>query len=1168
MQLYSFVREGTSPTLARMQQRSPLPGFEHAFPEEDLIEVDEETVVNTKKSFQGTRRSSMSLTSILKDQGHYSDMDLVVKRQTNKLLKQVDALRNKLGREAEKRLTIDTEKKKLEDQNADLKLKFLMRVERLEKELLFYRSEFVEIEKRNDTLESMREDFLKLVESTQKKCAKWWVKLRQREILRRVFDAFVENAQTNSLLRSKTSCVISRRDNALVARVLLNWRHWARDAVIQKQLVAKARRFYETNLMSIVFSRWTQYHDMVHHQREVLHRILVPAHVQTAGHENSLLRLCFLAWRRAVGALKMVRMQEINEHLARENIVLKEKTGRSILMRRQTRIQRSVFHEWHRFAHNEAILRRERARASETESEDLARKYFRIWQKKTFVSRRNQHALQRFREEKQRRMKRKILLAWHSWAFHDKASRARAEAEDFKQKFETLNKDVGELVEQWKRNATKRIFLAWRSTATDMAKKRSVLFNIVSRVKRDRLAAIFYRWSDFVVEEKRSRSNEITAEVHAAFKKKLEIFRAWQYFIKERRRTKMLSHKVSLGLHLKGLVTHCDMLSVEMDDLRRDQQRKQSEQMLTHSETEVDCERLVELADAVDRDVSELKRVQLYERESWENKTQSQFENFGNLVEATRNNREGMEKVLAVLDRELKDFQAQSGKLSRVDMQKDVLRVMTAVKLKVEQTINHCVENEHRYIENAELIRHAVDDTSDSVRDYKLLNSRLAQSIKDIREQARENLVDTTKRLHEDRDQAKRLEARFADAREEIEKLKERLMQEQQEFEAMLRLYTLEGSEGTEEGSASETTSLLDLPQDVDPSKEYDEIIERVRTRREGEAKDRVEAIAATNVNAASPTARSRRVMVQEAPTMEVVTTPKRSDKGTEDDVDVELSAAPVAQSSQNPAKTSKFSVAEIPAHRSGLSPSSKSVSSAHAGDLAAGSSDSSPAPAPKEEKVQTPVSSSSQPTAASSSPVPEMGAGIRRVRSASMISRPRNDVETEKLNNRQLEFEIFRLQKRMAKLEEQLRAKYEGEINRWKEKYEQAVEMMLRADEWKKKYDIRMGEKEMHLRNELEATRSTLDLSMTKERESAAFWRNRFKSTEKALTNLMADRRSDIDKWRALVRYYEEAFGVVSVNLITNTGEMHRRAGKPFVTSRSFSPTRVSNQSPTSPSH
>ena len=51
----SFVREGTSPTLARMQQRSPLPGFEHAFPEEDLIEVDEETVVNTKKSFQGTR---------------------------------------------------------------------------------------------------------------------------------------------------------------------------------------------------------------------------------------------------------------------------------------------------------------------------------------------------------------------------------------------------------------------------------------------------------------------------------------------------------------------------------------------------------------------------------------------------------------------------------------------------------------------------------------------------------------------------------------------------------------------------------------------------------------------------------------------------------------------------------------------------------------------------------------------------------------------------------------------------------------------------------------------------------------------------------------------------------------------------------------------------------
>ena len=80
-----------------------------------------------------------------------------------------------------------------------------------------------------------------------------------------------------------------------------------------------------------------------------------------------------------------------------------------------------------------------RARASETESEDLARKYFRIWQKKTFVSRRNQHALQRFREEKQRRMKRKILLAWHSWAFHDKASRARAEAEDFKQKFETLN---------------------------------------------------------------------------------------------------------------------------------------------------------------------------------------------------------------------------------------------------------------------------------------------------------------------------------------------------------------------------------------------------------------------------------------------------------------------------------------------------------------------------------------------------------------------------------------------------------------------------------------------------------------------------------------------------------------------------------------------------------
>ena len=62
-----------------------------------------------------------------------------------------------------------------------------------------------------------------LVESTQKKCAKWWVKLRQREILRRVFDAFVENAQTNSLLRSKTSCVISRRDNALVARVLLNW---------------------------------------------------------------------------------------------------------------------------------------------------------------------------------------------------------------------------------------------------------------------------------------------------------------------------------------------------------------------------------------------------------------------------------------------------------------------------------------------------------------------------------------------------------------------------------------------------------------------------------------------------------------------------------------------------------------------------------------------------------------------------------------------------------------------------------------------------------------------------------------------------------------------------------------------------------------------------------
>lgn len=78
--------------------------------------------------------------------------------------------------------------------------------------------------------------------------------------------------------------------------------------------------------------------------------------------------------------------------------------------------------------------------------------------------------------------------------------------------------------------------------------------------------------------------------------------------------------------------------------------------------------------------------------------------------------------------------------------------------------------------------------------------------------------------------------------------------------------------------------------------------------------------------------------------------------------------------------------------------------------------------------------------------------------------------------SNRQLEHEVFRLRRRIDKQEKRLRKKYHKEIDRWRNKYEKSVELLIRADEWKKRYDIRCQERDLQLRNELESTRSSLD--------------------------------------------------------------------------------------------
>ena len=89
----------------------------------------------------------------------YSPIDQTVRGSMRRLYSQLEALKKKLKKESVRRTEAERVKYSIEQENLEVKVRFLEKLERVEKELVKYREEFTVIEQRNDWLESMRERF-------------------------------------------------------------------------------------------------------------------------------------------------------------------------------------------------------------------------------------------------------------------------------------------------------------------------------------------------------------------------------------------------------------------------------------------------------------------------------------------------------------------------------------------------------------------------------------------------------------------------------------------------------------------------------------------------------------------------------------------------------------------------------------------------------------------------------------------------------------------------------------------------------------------------------------------------------------------------------------------------------------------------------------------------
>ena len=75
--------------------------------------------------------------------------------------------------------------------------------------------------------------------------------------------------------------------------------------------------------------------------------------------------------------------------------------------------------------------------------------------------------------------------------------------------------------------------------------------------------------------------------------------------------------------------------------------------------------------------------------------------------------------------------------------------------------------------------------------------------------------------------------------------------------------------------------------------------------------------------------------------------------------------------------------------------------------------------------------------------------------------------------------------------------------------------QIMLRADEWKRRYDLVCRDREATYRSDLAALRASLEDAYHKERTLALFWRGKFKGAEDKVHEIEAHRREEADRWK-----------------------------------------------------
>eukprot|EP01028_Stygiella_incarcerata_P008490 TRINITY_DN3702_c0_g1_i1.p1 TRINITY_DN3702_c0_g1~~TRINITY_DN3702_c0_g1_i1.p1 ORF type:complete len:1177 (-),score=426.79 TRINITY_DN3702_c0_g1_i1:374-3904(-) len=1056
---------------------------------------------------------------LLTTTNYYSPIEIQVRKSIRQLHSQVEALKKKLEIEMRKRSTIERQKYQVSQENLDVKLRFLGKLERVEKELLKYREEFTRIERRNDWLESMREQFQGEADSARMAAVEYMRRTRNRKRMVEALLTWYFIAIQEKIKRIRYNALVERvRRREMVQCLSVLWQYSLRSK-FKKDIRKKAFRFFAKNLKRGVFDAFCLNVRQEKRKRELLKKIMLQK-------GQFLARLVFTVWKEYTFQEKIKYLESTNERLLGDVETLREKGVRSLHVKIVRRTCVDSFRGWREYAKRRKFVRRTIQRVIKAQEEGTKHLIMDTWVGYTRQSRQQYQRSTMARQLFSQKLLGTVFGAWHEWAQNRAMYRNECFEDMLFDSHVALRTRVGHFIMGLRTFLLRQWFFRWRRGIERTKKYRVILRRSVLTLDTQLVRQCFQKWAHDWRNEVMDREHSHWARQHNARRVILRTFRSWQRYIAERRRTRLLSQKVVLDLQTKTLVHAFDSMGMNVEDQKQSMEQELHDLRVKHEEEYRKSETVKRAVDTVESSFHDMDSAQVKEREEWISIFKDVAREITTALSTEQSVSDQMDEIKKKILMEIQEIGA-AKYADRFALRRTVEEKLRGVLSLIEEASRTQMSAERRFSRQLEVVRRRAQDGSASISDTDDYRVSVRACIRRLQDEKGEE-HDRQQKQHETESKlATEKKMSILKSLSDLGEMRESLIRDHREFEKWLK-------EDTDRAQQDRSDAVSVTESDISTA---------VANADDTTSKERLETLIAE----------TREILREEQKhgREEEDRTEMRDEEIVETDRELEAEAEERRQSEEEPLMY--YDVDDPDSHvdtpvEGGASSSKPKPKGRGSGSGVSAKDGSGAGKRPDELREREGTSMKAKKPKADEEVSHKKKSLLQTEEEAqesatvAFFVRPDRMPMLEEGDNRKLELEVLRLRRKFERQEKKLRKQFADDLGTWKRRYEHAVKVLLEFEEWKREFENRSEASEQRHLDEIENLKKSWADRVNRETRIRNFYQEQLKHTEEKLHEFEDVYTKEVDHLRGLVRYYESTFGVMKVNVVTEMGRKKQR--------------------------